>query len=331
MVNMTIKSRGNIPKKFKLIGNFMMIGALAIGIPTACSDAQAMEVPAIIEEESTLPEEIQILIRDYEELEDMEKDTSAVQQEIHTREESLKTEVRTFLEQLFETEKVETARKEIDEEIEITDPDWPQKIGLEIIDGISSYPYQKKTIYQLDTEEETLETLIRFASSKKTYSREELGKVVESYEQAKEISYGYRMAYLTCIDEKSNPEVNMETTVYTGTIFNNTAYSKRTKDLLDKTLLKVKTDYVTRTQSTYEPEEYIIKKVDGHWLIIHKKTGATDLLGEEEAKLCGAVGQVQLCYHEDGVLANTKKTDFQIEMLQNVLNEYLQKEEEKAK
>ena len=328
---MKIKKYGKISPKGKLIRRGIVGGAIVVSL--------VLSVGSSLKDKSTetLPEEITILVHDYQELEDMGKDTSAVEKEIYTRVLLFKREIRKFVEEVidmpvkiegdllvFETTTKE--KKEIKEELEITDPDWPKQIGAFEENGISYYYYYAKTVYQLDIDEPSLTALLQFLSSSTDYTEEELLEVIKQYQLAKQISYGYRLAYLTCFDEKANPDENMETTIYTGTVFDNTKYSKQTSELMDKVLLTVKTDYVERTGSTYEPTSYVIRKVDGHWLIIHSETGATDVLNEQEGKLCAAVGQVQLCY-QDGLLKNDKDADEQVSMLQQVLHEYFQQEE----
>ncbi len=323
---MKIKRYGNVPSKMKLLRVGLAAAMMVVTFSTVKVEAASDKTV------NTLPEEITILVHDYQELDEMGKDTSAVEKEIYTRVLLLKREIRRFLEGLIDkpvkiegdllvSETNTKKKKKVEEELGTTIPDWSKKIGVFEEDGENYYCYYEKIIYQLDIDEPSLTALLHFINSQTEYTEEELLEVVKQYQLAQQISYGYRTAYLTCIDEKANPEENTETTIYTGTIFDNTQYSKQTSELIQKILLTVKTDYVARTGSTYEPSSYVIRKVDGHWLIIHSETGATDLLNEQEAKLCGAVGQVQLCY-QDGLLANNKKTDFQIYMLQQVLQEY---------
>lgn len=338
---MRINRIKQLPKKYKLVVG----GVLAATMLTASVAAESLVEPVTREVgvgESTVADELETLLKDYQELEEMAYDTEGAEKEISARIILLKAEIRTFIEstldlpvtldgELLTYEESSQEKKYIDEEIGILEPDWPEKIGVQEENGFSFYYYTKRTIYQFDVDEDCLMSLIRFVNSKTAPTQDSLLEVLRNYRTAKEISYGYRTAFLTCIDEKSEVGKNRETTVYTGTIFNNSQYSLRTNNLIEKILLKIKSDYVERTGSTYSPTEYVIKKVDGRWLIIHSQTGATDLLSDEEGQLCGAVGQVQLCMDENGLLSNDKNTDFQIEVLQGVLEQYLTKKEEKAK
>lgn len=335
------KGKIHLPKKMIFVGNFALSAILAINL-SGCVDVEALKIPSSSYVESTIPEELETLIKDCAELERMNQNTINVEKQISARIILLKEELRAFVEQALDVdvtldgelltyEKVTREKKYIDEEISITDPNWSKKIGVQTENGYSFYYYTKKDLYQLDVDEECMMALIRFINSKKTPTVDEILSVLESYEQAKEISYGYRTAYLTCIDEKAEVGKNRETTVYTGTVFNNTQYSFRTVELIDKILLKAKTDYISRTGSTYPATEYITDCVEGRWLIIHEKTGATDLLSAEESQLCQAVADVEACLDENGLLANDKKSDFQIETLQYVLEEYLKGNEEKQK
>lgn len=328
------------PKKMRLVGNFALSALLTIGLSGCVKNVDALAPTYYVE--STVPAELEILIHDCKELEAMNKNTESVERQISARIILLKEELRAFLEQsldvpvtldgeLLTYETISREKKYIDEEIGITDPNWPREIGVQEEDGYSFYYYTKRTLYQLDVDEECMMTLIRFINSKKTPTSEEILKVLKSYDAAKDISYGYRTAYLTCIDEKAEVGKNTETTVYTGTIFNNTEYSLRTIDLTDKILLKVRSDYIARTGSTAEPEDYLLTAIEGKWLIVHRETGATDLLDERESELCVAVTNVQLCLDHKGMLANSKEVDIRIETLQNVLESYLKGDIEKQK
>ncbi len=328
------------PKKMIFVGNFALSVLLTVGLSGCVKEAEVVTPPSYVE--SSLPTELETLINDCKELEEMNKNTASVEKQISARTILLKEELRLFIEQsldvpvtldgqLLTYEEISKERKAIDEEIGITDPNWARDIGVFEENGCSFYYYTKRTIYQLDVDEECMMTLIRFVNSKKAPTASEILIAIECYEQAKKISYGYRTAYLTCIDEKAEVGKNTETTVYTGTIFNNTEYSLRTIDLTDKILLKVRADYVVRTGSKAKPEDYLLTAIDGKWLIVHRETGATDLLDERESELCIAVTNVQLCLDHKGMLANSKEVDIRIETLQNVLEEYLKGNEEKQK
>ncbi len=331
-----------LPKKMVFVGNFALSALLVIGLSGCTKNVETLKIDTSEYVESTIPSELETLLRDCKELEEMNQNTMNVEKQISARIILLKEELRTFIEQsldvpvildgeLLTYETVSKAKKQVDEEIQITDPNWAKEIGTFVENGYTFYYYTERIIYQLDVDEECMMNLIRFINSKKTPTPEEIMSVLKSYKEAKDISYGYRTAYLTCIDEKAEIGKNRQTTVYTGTIFNNTQYSLRTIELVDKILLKVKTDYVERTGSTYPATEYITDCIEGKWLIIHGDTGATDLLDEQASSLCAAAQGVQDCLDGFGILVNDKKTDFQIEILQNVLEEYLKGNEEKKK
>lgn len=338
---MRINRRGKIPSRITLVKSLSVL-LLTTTILLPSSEANIVEVPIDTYVETTVPQELEILLRDCQELEEMNRNTTSVEKQISARIILLKEELRKFIEQsldipvvldgeLLTYEVISKERKYIDEEIEITDPNWSKEIGMQVEDGISFYYYTSRTIYQLDVDEEALMTLIRFINLKKTPTPQEILEVLKCYEEAKETSYGYRTAYLTCIDEKAEIGKNRETTVYTGTIFNNTQYSKRTTDLIQKIYLKVKTDYVNRTKSTYTASEYVLECIEGRWLIIHEVTGATDLLSSDESNLCNAARAVENCLDENGILANEKQVDMRIETLQYTLEDYLTKKSEKQK
>lgn len=299
-----VKMGMSMPNKMIFVGNYKILPIVVVDMPSYVSESY---------KRSTIPTEIETLLRDCKELEEMNQNTVSVEKQISARLILLKEEMRTFVEQAL---------------------DVPVTLDGELLTyetNSKEEGYTKRTIYQLDVDEESMLALIRFINSKKTPTADEILMVLKSYETAKDISFGYRTSYLTSIDEKAEVGKNRETTVYTGTIFNNTEYSLRTRDLMDKISLKILTDYVSRTGSTYSLSEYVIKSVDDRWLIVHEKTGATDLLTEAESSLCKAVSDVQSCLDGKGILANNKKTDFQIETLQSVLEEYLKRKEEKQK
>lgn len=304
-----VKMGNKLPNKMIFVGNFVLGPMVVVDLPSYISASH---------KKSTIPTEIEILLRDCKELEEMNQNTSSVEKQISARLILLKEEMRVFLEQTLDVPVTldgelltyETVSKENSEE---------------------HGNYTKRTIYQLDVDEDCMMSLIRFINSKKTPTSEEIMAVLRSYEKAKEISYGYRTSYLTSIDEKKDAGKNRETTVYTGTIFNNTEYSLRTRELIDRISLKIIMDYVSRTGSSYPVSEYVTKCVDDRWLIVHEQTGATDLLNDEESRLCKAVSDVQNCLNASGILANDKKSDFQIETLQNILEAYLKRKEEKQK
>lgn len=299
-----VKMAKKLPSKMIFVGNYVISPIVIVDLPSYISASH---------KRSTIPIEIETLLRDCKELEEMNQNTASVEKQISARLILLKEEMRTFVEQALDVPVV------LDGEL-LTYETVSKEEG-----------YTKRTIYQLDVEEDSMMSLIRFINSKKTPTADEILAVLKSYEAAKDISFGYRTSYLTSIDEREEIGKNRETTVYTGTVFNNTEYSFRTRELMDRISLKILTDYVSRTGSTYPLSEYVTKTVDDRWLIVHEKTGATDLLTEEESRLCKAVSDVQSCLDGNGILANNKKTDFQIETLQSILEEYLKGKDEKKK
>ncbi len=336
---MRINKKRKIPSRITLVKS---LSALLLTTTLFLPSGDAINYETDTYVESTVPQELEILLRDCQELEEMNRNTTSVEKQISARIILLKEELRKFIEQsldipvvldgeLLTYEVVTKERKYIDEEIGITDPNWPKEIGVQVENGKSFYYYINRTIYQFDVDEESLMTLIRFINLKKTPTPQEILDVLKCYKEAKKINYGYRTAYLTCIDEKAEIGKNRETTVYTGTIFNNTQYSKRTTDLINKIYMKVKTDYVNRTKSTYPVSEYILECIEGRWLIIHEETGATDLLSDEESNLCTSARAVEACLDQNGILANEKQVDMRIENLQYALEAYFTLNQEKQK
>ncbi len=329
-----IKKIGKISKNMVLAGNFALsLGLVGVGLPVFPAHAMVQE------QDSTLTEELQTLLKDYQELQAMNEDTSAIEKQISARILLLKEEIKTFIEQSFDIPitldgELLVYEKTIQDLAEVTESDpedenlWNQ-LHVQTIDGKKVYSYRKTMICRLDVDEESFMELVRFVNTKKLYPMDQLETLLSHYETAKSIHYGYRLSLFTIIDEKMNPNMNEETTIYTGTVFNNTEYSYRTDDLIKRILLKLKTDYVERTGSTFPPYEYIIRKVEGKWLIIHTKTGATDFLSEEEASVCSAVGKVQMCFDSDHLLENSKDSDAKIESMQYALEDYLEYKKKK--
>jgi hypothetical protein len=133
-------------------------------------------------------------------------------------------------------------------------------------------------------------------------------------------SFGYRLTFITT--NKTHTDIEH---IFSGTIFNNTLYSARNYDFLEKLLLKLKDDYIIRTNSSYSTLDYVIQKVENKWLIINIKTGATDILNDAEIVIASAAHDLKDCCNEKNLLINDRRTEECIETLQAVVINYLEK------
>lgn len=280
-----------------------------------------------MEEINDLLEQLHTLLDDYEELLDMNKDTTNVEQEIDSRVRSLKIKVREQIENSFDIpvildgelltfEKAVKRKKYVDEED--IDKNILDKINIKNDGDRSYYYYLEKEIYHLEVDEEHLMTTIRFLNSKKEWEKDTLSEILNAIAHVCVISYGYRLTFEGVVEKKLNVE-----NFYTGTVFNNSSYSSRTYSLLDKLFLKIAKDYIERVKSSYDVSDYIIHKVEDRWLIINRKNGATDILNEEESEICEAANNVTECFDNDNILENNRNTDIQIERLQRVIEKYI--------
>lgn len=274
-----------------------------------------------------LLEQLHTLLDDYEELLDMDKDTSNVEREIDNRVRSLKIKTREQIEnsldipvildgELLTFEKAVKRRRYIDEE-EISNEEL-EKINVKNDGERDYYYYLEKEIYHLDVDEEYLMMAIRFVNSRKEWDAETLPNVLNAIAHICVISYGYRLTFEGVAEKRLNVE-----NLYTGTVFNNSSYSSRTYNLLDKLFLKLAGDYIKRVKSSYDISDYIIHKVEDRWLIINRKNGATDILNEEESEMCEYANNVTECFDDDNVLENNKNTDVQIEKLHSLVERYI--------
>lgn len=281
----------------------------------------------MMEEINDLLEQLHTLLDDYEELLDMDKDTTKVEYEIDSRVRSLKIKTREQIENSFDIpvildgelltfEKAVKRKKYVDESnLEKTMLD---KINIKNDGERDYYYYLEKEIYHLDVDEEYMMTAIRFLNSKKEWEKDTLSDILNAIAHVCVISYGYRLTFEGRVEKKLNVE-----NVYTGTVFNNSSYSSKIYNLLDKLFLNIAQDYIRRVRSSYDVSDYIIHKVEEHWLIINRKNGATDILNEEESEMCEYANRVTACFDEDNVLENSKNTDIQIGKLQQKIEKYL--------
>lgn len=282
-----------------------------------------------MEEINDLLEQLHTLLDDLEELKDMNKDTSLIEEQIDSRVAILKTNTRDLIESSFDVpvildgelltyEKAIKKKKYVD--YDKMDSEILSKIEIKKNSYKDYYYYIEKEIYHLDIDEENLMISIRFVNSKKGHSSDELRTALNTIARVCVISYGYRLVFATSIEKRLNVE-----NIYTGTIFNNSAYSTKTYNLIEKLFLKLKEDYIIRVNSSFEINDYVIHKIEYHWLIINRKTGATDVLNEDESSICEVANAVSLCFNEDNILENTRRTDSRIERLQRIVEEYILK------
>ena len=269
------------------------------------------------------------LINDYIELCDMKKDTTLIETEIQSRIVVLKALTRDLIEnsldiavmldgELLIYEKSIKKKKYIERD----------KMSQEVIsrldihnDGNEDYYfYLEKEVYRLDIEEENLMAAIRFVNYKKVYPIENISKAIKAIRKVVVTAYGYRLSYATVAQKQLDTEK-----IYTGTVFNNTSYSKRSHALLEKLMLKLVEDYIIRINSSYSTLDYVIHQVGERWLIINLCTGVTDVLNEQEIVIAHAAFDLKACFDENNILANDRKTDDVIEKLQAIVIDYLEK------
>lgn len=280
-----------------------------------------------MEEINDLLEQLHTLLDDLEELKEMNKETLLIEKQIDSRVTTLKTGARDLIESSFDVpvildgelltyEKAIKKKRYVD--YDKMDSELLSKIEIKKNSYKDYYYYIEKEIYHLDIDEENLMITIRFINSKKEHQSDELRTALNAIAHVCVISYGYRLVFVTSIEKKLNIE-----NIYTGTIFNNSAYSTKTYNLIEKLFLKLKEDYIIRVNSSFEISDYVIHKIEYHWLIINKKTGATDVLNEAESGICEVANSVSLCFNEDNILENTRRTDSRIERLQKIVEEYI--------
>ena len=280
----------------------------------------------MMEEINELLEQLHALLDDYEELLEMDKDTTKVENEISNRVRNLKIKTRAQIESSFDIpvildgelltfEKAIKKRKYLDDNVDQTLLD---KVQIKNDGDREYYFYLEKEIYHLDIDEEYMMCAIKFINSKKEWNKEELLNVLNAIAHMCVISYGYRLSFEGTVERKLNIE-----NIYTGTVFNNSSYSSKTYNLLDKLFLKLAEDYIKRVKSSYDISDYIIHKVEDHWLIINRKNGATDILAEDESKMCEIANDVTACFDEENILKNSKNTDEKIELLQRAVELYI--------
>lgn len=280
----------------------------------------------MMEEINELLEQIHALLDDYEELLEMEKDTTKVEKEIDDRVRSLKIKTRVQIESSFDIpvildgelltfEKAIKKKKYIDDEFDRAKLD---NISIKNDGDRDYYYYLEKEIYHLDIDEEYMMTAIRFINSKKDWDKNYLSEVLNAIAHLCVISYGYRLVFEGTIEKKLNVE-----NFYTGTVFNNSSYSIKTYNLLDKLFLKIAEDYIKRIKSSYDIGDYIIHKVENRWLVINRKNGATDILEGDESKMCEIANDVVECFDEDNILKNSESTDERIKILQQAVELYI--------
>ncbi len=280
----------------------------------------------MMEEINELLEQIHALLDDYEELLEMEKDTTKVEKEIDDRVRSLKIKTRVQIESSFDIpvildgelltfEKAIKKKKYIDDEFDRAKLD---NISIKNDGDRDYYYYLEKEIYHLDIDEEYMMTAIRFINSKKDWDKNYLSEVLNAIAHLCVISYGYRLVFEGTIEKKLNVE-----NFYTGTVFNNSSYSTKTYNLLDKLFLKIAEDYIKRIKSSYDIGDYIIHKVENRWLVINRKNGATDILEGDESKMCEIANDVVECFDEDNILKNSESTDERIKILQQAVELYI--------
>jgi hypothetical protein len=280
-----------------------------------------------MEEINDLLEQLHTLLDDIEELKSMDKDTALIEDQIRLRILELKAKTRNQIESSFDIpvildgelltfEKAVKKKRYID--YENMDDKFLSRVEIKN-DGYKDYYYYlEKEIYHLDVDEENLMLSIRFVNSKKDYLTEELRRVLNAIAHLCITSYGYRLAFVTTQEKKQNIE-----NIYTGTVFNNSTYSLKTYNLIEKLYLKLIEDYIIRVKSSHDINDYVIHKIESHWLIINKKTGATDLLDDNESDICEVTYAVEECFDNERILENSRKTDYRIENLQRVVEDYI--------
>lgn len=279
-----------------------------------------------------LLEQLHTLLDDYEELLDMDKDTKDIENEIDYRVHDLKIKTREQIEksldipvildgELLTYEKAIKRRRYVDKED--IEQDILDKIRIKNDGERDYYYYLEKEIYHLDVDEENLMTAIKFVNSKKAWQKDTLGNILNAIARICVISYGYRLDFEDVVEKRLNVE-----NIYTGTIFNNSSYSKITYNLLNRLFQKIAEDYIGRAKSSYDISDYIIHKVEDRWLIINRQNGATDILKEKESQICELANCVTECFDEDNILKNDKNTDIRIEKLQRMIEKYIRSQNE---
>ena len=280
-----------------------------------------------MEELNDLLEQLHTLLDDYIELLDMDKDTSDIEAEIDSRIRFLKIKTREQIERSFDIPFILdgallTYEKAIKRKryLKSDDDSIRDKVNIKTDGDREYYYYLEKEVYHLDVEEENLQTAIKFVNSKREWHKDTLSDILDSIARICVISYGYRLTFETAIEKKLNVEK-----IYTGTVFNNSSYSSKTYNLLDKLFQKVAEDYIKRVKSSYEISDYIIHKVEERWLIINRQNGSTDILNKEETEICDVANSVTECFDESNILKNNRNTDAKIERLQAVVEDYIKR------
>ena len=280
-----------------------------------------------MEELNDLLEQLHTLLDDYIELLDMDKDTSDIEAEIDSRIRVLKIKTREQIEKSFDIPFILdgallTFEKAIKRKryLKSDDDSIRDKVNIKTDGDREYYYYLEKEVYHLDVEEENLQTAIKFVNSKREWHKDTLSDILDSIARICVISYGYRLTFETSIEKKLYVEK-----IYTGTVFNNSSYSSKTYNLLDKLFQKVAEDYIKRVKSSYEISDYIIHKVEERWLIINRQNGSTDILNKEETEICDVANSVTECFDESNILRNNRNTDAKIERLQAVVEDYIKR------
>lgn len=280
-----------------------------------------------MEELNDLLEQLHTLLDDYIELLDMDKDTSDIEAEIDSRVRALKIKTREQIEKSFDIPLILdgallTFEKAIKRKryLKNEDDSIRDKVNVKTDGDREYYYYLEKEVYHFDVEEENLKTAIKFVNSKREWHKDTLKDILDAIARICVISYGYRLTFETSIEKRLNVEK-----IYTGTVFNNSSYSSKTYNLLDKLFQKIAEDYIKRVKSSYEICDYVIHKVEDRWLIINRQNGSTDILNSEESEICEVANNVTECFDEDNVLRNNKNTDVKIEKLQTVVEGYIRR------
>jgi len=268
-----------------------------------------------------LIDQIITLTKDFIELTDIKKDTSLVVKEIQKRLKELKTSSQNLIENKLDVPVI------LDGELLIHERSIKRKKhvdGEEVEkNGNDYYFYQEKEVYRLDIDETNLMTVVRFINHKKEFPMNKIYSVIKALKRVINMSYGYRLTFITSKTDKLDVE-----NIYTGTIFNNTNYSIRSYDLLEKLLLKLKDDYIIRRNTAYSTLDYVVHNVEDRWLIINTKTGAADILEDEEITMARAAFTLRDCFDENNILKNDKSTDEIIEKLQAIVINYLDRKKD---
>jgi len=279
-----------------------------------------------IDQIEDLLNQLAILNKDYDELVAMKSDTQLVEKEIRSRIVILKIKARYMVENLFDIPVILdgallTYEKAVKKKAYVNrDEVDGNNIDLQYDGHNDYYYYMEKDIYHLDIYEESLLIVVKFINFKKEYPLQQLSSLITAIRKIEATSYGYRLSLISTRKDKQDIE-----NIYTGTIFNNSRYSLRCFNLIDKLLLKIKDDYITRINSSYSTLDYMIQAVNNYMLIINIKTGVTDILNEEEASICHVAFEVKKCFTDEDVLINSSSADVKIERLQAVVYDYIAK------